>query len=107
MKKGVVFLACFIAVLALISPICRADETISGVAKSFDNKSGRLALQTTAQTETVVYIPQTVKVYLMVKVREVAKDWWFLRDNLMKGTKVKVLKSGGSVVTIWFVEIPR
>jgi len=50
-----------------------------------------------------------VTVYLRVEGRdiEVTDEWRFLAANLMKGTKLQLMQSGGSVVTIWILEVPR
>jgi len=108
-KKAIIFLVTILAACSMISAVFGAEVMISGVAKSFDAKSGRLVLQTAPQRESTFSIPQTVKVYLRVKGKdtEVADEWRLLQDNLMKGTKVQILKSEGTVITIWIMEVPR
>jgi hypothetical protein len=110
MKKAIVFIVCIVATFFLISTIiCYANEMVSGVTKSFDAKSGRLVLQTAPQTEATFSIPQSVKVFLRTKGKdiEVADEWRLLQDNLMKGTKVQLMQSGVAVITIWILEVPR
>jgi len=109
MKKAIVFIVCIMAAGVLIATICNANEMVTGVVKSFDAKTGRLVLQTAPQSEASFSIPQSVKVYLRVKGKdiEVADEWRLLQDNLMKGTKVQLMQSGGAVVTIWIMEVPR
>ncbi|MCJ7547768.1 MAG: hypothetical protein MUP30_13285 [Deltaproteobacteria bacterium] len=109
MKKAIVFIVCIMAAVVLISTICYANEIVSGVTKSFDAKSGRLVLQTAPQRESTFSIPQSVKVLLRAKGKdiEVADEWRFLQDNLIKGTKIQLLQSGGTVITIWILEVPR
>jgi hypothetical protein len=109
MKRVIVFIVCIVAASFLISTICYANEMISGVTKSFDAKTGRLVLQTSSQSEATFSLPQTVQVYMRAKGKdiEVADSWQFLQDNLMKGTKVQLMRSGGTVGTIWIMEVPR
>jgi hypothetical protein len=109
LKKVNVFMVCILAIAVLISAILYAAEMVTGVAKSFDAKTGRLVLQTASQTEATFSIPQSVRVYLRAKGKdtEVADAWQFLKDNLMKGTKLQLMESGGSVVTIWILGVPR
>jgi hypothetical protein len=109
MKKAVVFIVWILTAVWLIATICYANEMVSGVAKGFDAKTGRLVMQTASQSEASFSIPQSVKVFLRVKGKdiEVADEWRFLQDNLMAGTKVQILQSGGTVFTIWILEVPR
>ena len=110
MKKKVALFAFFILVASwLIPSLCFAEGTVTGVTKTFDSQSGRLALTTTSQTETTVTIPQTVKVYIKTKTEdiEVADAWKYLGDNLFKGTKVTIEKTEGVVTTIWVLEVPH
>lgn len=109
LKKVSVLVVCIFAAALLIAAICYANEMVSGVTKSFDSKTGRLVMQTAPQSEATFSITQSVKVYLKAKKKdnEVTDQWRFLQDNLMKGTKVQVLLSGGAVVTIWILEVPR
>ena len=108
-KKVIVFIVCIMVTALLISIVCSASETVSGVAKSFDAKTGRLVIQTVSQREATFSVPQSVKVYLRAKERmiEIADSWRFLQDNLIKGAKVQLMQAGGSVVTIWLMEVPR
>lgn len=109
MKKITVFLVCIMAATLLISAALYASEMVSGVAKSFDAKSGKLVLQTATQKEATFSIPQTVRVYIGGKGKdtEVADAWQFLQHNLGHGTKVQILHLGGEVQTIWILEVPR
>ena len=111
MKKVNVFMVCILAAVLLISAVLYAAEmvTVTGVAKSFDAKTGRLVMQTATQKEASFSIPQRVRVYMAAKGKEteVADAWQFLKDNLMKGTKVQLMHSGGVVTTIWIMEVPR
>jgi len=109
MKKVIVFMVSIMAAGVLISTICYANEMVSGITKSFDAKTGRLVLQTAPQRESTFSIPQSVKVFLRTKGKdiEVADEWRLLQDNLMKGTKIQLLQSGGTVITMWILEVPR
>jgi putative copper export protein len=109
LKKITVFMACILATVLLISTVLYAAEMVTGVAKSFETKTGRLVLQTASQSEATFSIPQRVRVYMAAKGKdtEVADAWQFLKDNLMKGTKVQLMHSGGVVNTIWIMEVPR
>jgi hypothetical protein len=109
MKKIIVFMVFIMATSMLIANFCYANEMVSGVVKSFDAKTGRLFMQTASQRESTFSIPQTVTVYFLVKGKdaEIADEWRFLSDNLMKGTKVQLTLSGGVVVTILILEVPR
>jgi len=109
LKKVIVFIVCIMAAGVLITTICYANEMVAGVTKSFDSKTGILVMQTASQRESTFSIPLKVTVYLRVKGRdiEVTDEWRFLAANLMKGTKLQLMQSGGSVVTIWILEVPR
>jgi hypothetical protein len=109
LKKGSVLVVCILASALLIASLCYANEMVSGVTKSFDSKTGRLVLQTASQSETAFSIPQSVKVYLRAKGKdtEVANSWQFLQNNLGARTKVQLMQSGGAIVTIWILEVPR
>ncbi len=109
LKKVSVLVVCILAAALLIAAICYANEMVSGVTKNFDSKTGRLVMQTAPQREATYSLSQTVTVYRRVKGKdiEVTDQWRFLQGNLMKGTKVQVLLSGGVVVTIWILEVPR
>ncbi len=108
-KKVKAFIAFILMASLLISSVCLAEMTMTGITKSFNPESGKLVLQTTSQTETIVYIPQTVKVYVKVKGKEIeiADAWKFLGDNLGHETKVTIERSGGVVTTLWVLEVPR
>jgi len=109
MKKAIVFIVCIVAAGVLISTVLYAAEMVAGVAKSFDAKSGRLVMQTASQSEAIFSIPQRVRVYMAAKGKdtEVANPWQFLKDNLMKGTKLQLMHSAGVVNAIWILEVPR
>lgn len=109
LRKISCLVVCFLTAALLIANRCYADEMVSGVVKSFDAKTGRLIVQTAPQREATFSIPQIVKVYLRAKGKdiEVADSWRFLRDNLMESTKLRLMISGGSVITIWILEVPR
>jgi hypothetical protein len=109
LKKINAFIVCILAVVLLIAAICSASEMVSGITKNFDVKTGRLVIQTASQREATFSVPQSVKVYLKTKERmiEIADSWRFLQDNLVKGTKVQLMPAGGSIVTIWIMEVPR
>ena len=109
MKKVIVSMVSIMAAGMLIAAICNANEMVSGVTKSFDAKVGRLVMQTASQGEATFSVPQSVKVLLRVRGKdtEIADAWNFLENNLRKGTKVQVLQAGGSVLTIWILEVPR
>ena len=109
LKKVSVLVVCILAAALLIATICSANEMVSGVTKSFDSKTGRLILQTAPQSETTFSITQSVKVYLKAKGKdnEIVDSLRFLQDNLMKGTKLRLMESGGTVFTIWILEVPR
>ncbi len=93
----------------LIAATCDASNMVSGVTKSFDAKTGRLVVQTAPQRETAFFLPQTVQVYLRVKGKDIefADSWRFLQNNLMQDTRIQLMQSGGEVVTIWILEVPR
>jgi hypothetical protein len=109
MKKAIVFIVCLVAASFLISKICYANEMVTGVAKSFDAKTGRLVMQTATQREVTFSIPQTVKVYQKVKGEDIAvtNPWHFLQHNLGNRTKLQLMHSGVVVTTIWILEVPR
>lgn len=111
LKKVTVFVVCILAAGMLISTVLYASEMVTGVAKGFDAKSGRLVLQTATQKEVSFSIPQTVKVYMAAKGKdtdiEVANAWQFLKDNLMKGTKIQLMHTADVVNAIWIMEVPR
>jgi hypothetical protein len=109
MKKVIIFSTCLITVLLTISLLYGAEPIISGITKSFDAKTGILVIQTTNGSTATFSVPQTVKVYIRAKGRdiEVLNSWQVLRDNLIKGTKVQILSYGGVLNTIWLVEVPR
>ncbi len=109
MKKSSVLVVCIIAAALLISTCCHANEMVSGVVTGFDAKSGRLVMQTAPHREATYSLFQTVSVYLRVKGKdiEITDEWRFLQNNLMKGTEIRVLQSGGTVITIWILEVPR
>jgi flagellar basal body-associated protein FliL len=109
MKKIIVIMISTMVAALLIATCCYANEMVSGVVKGFDAKTGRLAMQTAPQREATYFLPPTVTVYLRVKGKdnEVADGWRFLQDNLIKGTKIQVLQSGGTVLSIWILEVPR
>jgi hypothetical protein len=104
-NKVIVFI---LAVSVLIYTLCFAETQVTGIAKSFDPQSGRLVLQAAGQVGTTMNIPQTVKVYLQTPTeeKEMADAWNFLRDNLLKGTKVKILQSEGVVTAVCILEVP-
>jgi hypothetical protein len=110
LKKVILFMVCILAAGVLISAFLYAAEMVTGVAKSFDAKTGRLVLQTAPKSEATFTIPQTAKVYQKVKGKDIevpnSNSWQFLRDNLIKGTKLQLMESRGSVVTIWILEVP-
>jgi flagellar basal body-associated protein FliL len=114
MKKAIVFIVCIVAAVLLISAIVYAAEmvTVTGVAKSFDAKTGRLVLQTAPKTEATFSIPQTVRVYMAAKSKdtkdtEVANVWPYLQNNLGTGTKLRLMHTAGVVNAIWIMEVPR
>jgi hypothetical protein len=109
MKKCIVFTVGILVVFLMFAWVYGAEQIITGITKSFDAKTGRLVIQTETRGEATYSIPQTVKAYLKVKGRdtEVANAWQFLQDNLMKGTRVQILPTGGTVITIWILEVPR
>ena len=111
MRKQVT--ALFVLILAaswLFPSLSMTAVTVSGVTKTYNPESGRLVLQTTSQTETSVYIPQTVTVYIKTEDEDIAvaeaDTWKFLEDNLFEGTKVTLEKTEGTVTTIWVLEVP-
>jgi len=108
-KKTFIFIVTILTACLMISAVFGAEVMTSGVAKSFDAKTGRLVMQTASQSEATFSIPQTVKVFLRVKGKDIefADSWRFLQDNLMKDTKVQLMQSGGTVVTILIMEVPR
>jgi flagellar basal body-associated protein FliL len=109
MKRIIVIMVSIMVAALLIATCCYANEMVSGVVKGFDGKTGRLVMQTAPQREATYFLPQTVTVYLRVKGKDnaVADEWRFLQDNLIKGTKIQVLQSGETVITIWILEVPR
>jgi hypothetical protein len=109
MKKVDICMVSILAVALLIATCCYADNMVSGIVTSFDAKTGRLIMQTSSQSEATFSIPQSVKVYLRADGKDIefADSWQFLRDNLMQGTKVQMLRIEGSVITIWILEVPR
>jgi hypothetical protein len=112
MKKAIVFIVSILATVLLVSAALYAAEMVTGVAKGFDARSGRLVLQTATQQEATFSIPQTVRVYLAAKGKdtkdtEVADAWQFLQNNLGNGTKLQLAHVGGVVTTIWIMEVPR
>ncbi len=109
MKKVIVFIVCIVAASWMISAVFGSEVMTSGVTKSFDAKVGRLVMQTASQVEATFSVPQSVKVLLRVRGKdtELADARNFLENNLRKGTKVQVLQAGGSVLTIWILEVPR
>jgi flagellar basal body-associated protein FliL len=108
MKKAIVFVVFIIVLCMLISAVLYAAEMVTGVAKTFDAKTGRLVMQTATQQEVTFTIPQTVKVYKILRGKDVAvaDAWQFLKDNLIKGTKLQLMESEGAVVKIWILEVP-
>jgi hypothetical protein len=108
-KKSGGFLVWVLAATLLMAGICYGNEMVSGVVKSFDAKTGSLVMQTATQKEAAFSIPQTIKVYFRVKGKdlEVTDSWQFLKDNLMKGTKLDLMEVSGTVITIWIVRIPQ
>ena len=112
LKKVTIFTVCIVAAVLLIAAVLYAAEMVTGVAQSFDAKTGRLVLQTAPQSEATFSIPQRVRVYMAAKGKdtkdtEVADTWQFLKDNLMKGTKLQLMHSAGVVNAIWILEVPR
>jgi hypothetical protein len=110
MKKMIVIMVSTMMVAALLmATCCYANEMVSGVVKGFDAKTGRLVMQTAPQQEATYFLPQTVTAHLRVQGKDnaVTDGWRFLQDNLIQGTKVQVLQSGGTVLTIWILGVPR
>jgi len=109
LKKGAFLVVCIMMAALLCATCCFANEMVAGVVKSFDAKSGRLVMQTASQREANFSIPQTAKVYLRAKAKdiEITNSWQFLQDNLMKDTKVQLMAAGGTLVTIWILRIPQ
>lgn len=110
MKKIIFSFTIAIAIFAVILfARVYADDMVSGVVKSFDGRSGRLVIQSNyGGTDSFIVMP-SVRVYLRIKGRdiEVSNPWQLLQDNLIGGTKVELLRSGSSILTIWIVEVPR
>jgi hypothetical protein len=109
MKKIIVIMVATMVAAVLIATCCYANEMVFGITKSFDAKSGRLVMQTASQREATYFLPQSVTVYLRVlgKDNAVTDGGRFLQDNLINGTQIQVLQSGGTVITIWILEVPR
>ena len=100
--------AVIITATLLISHVCLAAE-IEGVTKSFNSGSGSLVIKTTSYGESAVTVPQTVQVFIKIKKDDIEVEdvWNYLRDNLRKGTKIKIEQSGGLATTIWILEVPQ
>lgn len=111
MKVKIIAFAFYMLVATwLIPSLSCAEETVTGVTKTYNPQSGILVLITQSQTETTVYISKTVHVYLQTKDDNIAvteaDTWNFLKHNLFKGTKVTLEKIEGKVTTIWVLEVP-
>ena len=111
MKVRIFAFALSMLVASLLIPLlCLAAVRVTGVTKTYNPQSGILVLITQSQTETSVYIPKTVHVYLKTKDNDIAvaeaDTWNFLEHNLFKGTKVTLEKIEGTVTTIWVLEVP-
>ena len=109
MKTVVYFLISVLAISVLIPHLAQAEDSVVGIVKSFEVRSGKLLLHIPPAREATFTIPQTAQVYMKVKGKDMAPSnpWQFLQDNLIEGTKVELLRSGGIVVTIWILEVSR
>ena len=109
-KKTIGIVVLILATAWMIPSLCLAAVTVTGVTKNYHSQSGTLVLTTQSQTETTLHISQTVTVYIKTQDEDIAVEeedtWKFLRDNLLKGTKVTVEKTKGVVTTIWISEVP-
>jgi hypothetical protein len=109
-KKATVIVILILTASWLLPTLCSAAVTMTGITKTFNPQSGRLVLTTQSRTETTLYIPKTVKVYIKTKDGDIAiteaDTWKFLADNLFKGTKLTLEKIESTVTTIWVLEVP-
>jgi hypothetical protein len=109
LQKVTVFIASIFVASLVMSSVCSAQQTITGVVKTFNAKTGTVVIQTASQKDATFSVSQTVVVFRKANGKDiqVAEAWQFLKDNLMNGTKVQLKQLAGTVVTIWILGVPQ
>ncbi|MCD6152135.1 MAG: hypothetical protein J7J70_10885 [Deltaproteobacteria bacterium] len=104
MLKTKIGLVVMVVVFLLASSLSFSQIVIYGEVKDFNFHTGEVVLQT-EMGESIFYLSQSTKAYL--KSKKYPKGWEFLKDNLLNGTKVKIITLGESVAEIFVLEIPQ